>query len=141
MSKSGPIVIIEDDRDDKEIFEEVTRDIGIKNEIIWFSDPDEAYIFLKETSKAPFLIFSDINLPGRTGLEIKKKIDDDVQLRSKSIPFVFFSTTANMPDIDYAYKNLTVQGFFKKLNNYNDMKMLLDNIYTYWMNCKHPNTE
>jgi len=141
MSKSGPIIIVEDDRDDKEIFEEITRDIGIRNEIIWFTEPLEAFKFIKETSKSVFLIFSDINLPSVSGLEFKRKIDDDPELRSKSIPFVFFSTTASPQDIDYAYKSLTVQGFFKKLNNYNEMKTLLDNIYTYWMNCKHPNTD
>lgn len=140
MSKSGPIIIIEDDRDDKEIFEELTRDIGLTNELVWFIDPQEAFDYLKETSKAPFLIFSDINLPKISGLEFKKNIDDDPELRSKSIPFVFFSTTATKEDIAYAYKNLTVQGFFKKGNNYPEMKTLLSNIYTYWMNCKHPNT-
>jgi hypothetical protein len=29
--KSGPIIVIEDDEDDKEIFEEILKDLAVKN--------------------------------------------------------------------------------------------------------------
>jgi CheY-like chemotaxis protein len=140
MSKSGPIIIVEDDRDDKELFEEITREIGIENELIWFPQAEEAFKYLKATLTSPFLIFSDINLPGITGLELKRDIDADPELRRKSIPFVFFSTNASQKDIDTAYITMTVQGFFVKGNNYSEVKLLLRSIYFYWMHCKHPNT-
>jgi CheY-like chemotaxis protein len=140
MSKSGPIIIVEDDRDDKELFEDITREIGIENELVWFTKAEEAYKYLQTTETAPFLIFSDINLPGINGLEFKRNIDEDPELRRKSIPFVFFSTNASQKDINTAYITMTVQGFFVKGNNYSDMKLLLRSIYFYWMQCKHPNT-
>lgn len=140
MSKSGPIVIVEDDADDKEIFESIVRDLNLKNEIVWFIEAKNAFSFLKETDKKVFLIFCDINLPGKDGIEFKGEIDADPELRKKSIPFVFLSTQASKHDIEVAYIKMTVQGFFKKGNNYNEMKSMLKTIFEYWKNSLHPNT-
>jgi CheY-like chemotaxis protein len=41
----------------------------------------------------PFVIISDINLPESSGMECKQQIDNDENLRLKSIPFVFLSTS------------------------------------------------
>ena len=139
MSKSGPIIIVEDDQDDKELFEEITREIGIENELIWFDNAIDVFEYLETTRDLPFLIFSDVNMPRQNGFEFKKKIDTDPVLRRKSIPFVFFTTSVSQHDVDEAYKTMTVQGFFIKGHNYNDMKLLLKNIYYYWANCRHPN--
>ena len=62
MSKSGPIIIIEDGDDDKNIFEEVLTELGISNQLIWFTKSDEAFDYLKKTSDQPFIIFSYVNL-------------------------------------------------------------------------------
>jgi len=140
MSKSGPIVIVEDDADDKEIFESIVRDLNINNEIVWFTEAENAFSFLKTTNKKVFLIFCDINLPEINGIEFRRDIDNDPELRKKSIPFVFLSTQASQSDINEAYLKMTVQGFFKKGNNYNEMKTMLKNIFEYWKNSLHPNT-
>ena len=140
MAKSGLIILIEDDPDDKEIFESITRELGISNEILAFSTTTMAFDFLKTTRKDIFLIFSDINLPDRNGVEFKRRIDDDPELRQKSIPFVFLSTVADPRDVTEAYTKMTVQGFFKKPSSYSELKMTLENIYTYWKNSKHPNS-
>src|SRR5690606_7584704 len=103
MSKSGPIVIVEDDADDKEIFESIVRDLNINNEIVWFTEAENAFSFLKTTNKKVFLIFCDINLPEINGIEFRRDIDNDPELRKKSIPFVFLSTQASQSDINEAY--------------------------------------
>ena len=138
MSKSGPIIIVEDNQDDKELFEDITREIGIENKMIWFSNGEDAFEYLETTTDAPFMIFSDVNMPRLNGLDFKKKIDTDPKLRRKSIPFVFFSTSVSQKDIDKAYNTMTVQGFFVKVDNYNEMKLLLKSIYYYWKHCTHP---
>lgn len=139
MSKSGPIIIVEDDQDDKDLFEDITHELGIENRLIWFNNAVDAFSYLETTNDSPFLIFSDVNMPKLTGFEFKKKIDTDERLRRKSIPFVFFTTNVSQRDVDEAYKTMTVQGFFIKGDNYNDMKLLFKSIYYYWKNCKHPN--
>ncbi|WP_332871648.1 response regulator [Flavobacterium selenitireducens] len=141
MIKPGSIVLVEDDQDDKEIFEDIVRELGITNEIYWFPETTAAYQFLETTTEPVFLIFCDINMPGRNGLEFKRHIDSTPVLRRKSIPFVYFSTVARQEDIDEAYINLTIQGFFTKGTKYDDVKSLLKKIFDYWDCCRHPNSQ
>jgi len=140
MSKFGPILIIEDDADDKQLFEDIVKSLGYQNRIVWYDNTEDAIEYLSTTGDSIFIIFSDINLPGKNGLEFKKKIDSTPELRQKSIPFVFYSTSALQKDIDEAYSKMTVQGFFKKGKDYNEIKGHISLILEYWKACKHPNT-
>lgn len=140
MIKPGTIILVEDDKDDKMFFEEVVKDLGIKNEIKWFDNTEDAIHFLKTTKKSIFLIFSDINLPGKNGLEFKRFIDYDPKLRKKSIPFVFYSTSAFQQDVNEAYTEMTVQGFFRKGSDIQESTRTIKVIFEYWSLCKHPNT-
>jgi CheY-like chemotaxis protein len=137
---SAPIIIIEDDLDDQEILTEAFQDIGMENRLVFFDNTAEAFDFLKATTEQPFLILSDVNMPGDNGIEFKRRIDSDAHLRRKSIPFVFFSTAVNKEEVDLAYRELTVQGFFKKSTEYSNLKHVLSVIMAYWKICKHPNT-
>lgn len=139
MSKRGPVVIIEDDIDDKEIFEQIIRELGIENRLEWFENADLGLRYLNATTDQPFLIFCDVNLPGKNGLDFKERIDSDPRLRKKSIPFVYYSTSASQQDVNQAYTQLTVQGFFKKGSNYAEMKEQIKIIFEYWGRCIHPN--
>lgn len=139
MNISGVIVIIEDDPDDHELFESLVRELGIENPIEWFPNAQAGFDYLKNTDKKTFLIFCDVNMPGLNGIEFKRKIDADPELRKKSIPFVFLTTHASQEAVDESFTKLTVQGFFKKESNYIQMKAVLNTIFEYWMYSKHPN--
>ncbi|TRW27189.1 response regulator [Flavobacterium zepuense] len=141
MSKSGALVIIEDDIDDRIFLEKIFKDIGFKNEVIWFSNTDDAFAFLNTTIKIIFIIFSDVSLPGQSGLDFKKQLDGNPKLRQKSIPFIFYSTSANQQEVNEAYTQMTIQGFFKKENNIQDTTEMLKTIFAYWSLCRHPNTQ
>lgn len=132
--------MLEDDADDEDIFEEVLKELNIPNRLIWFTMADEAFEYLKKTADQPFIIFSDVNLPGKNGVEFKKNIDDDPELRRKSIPFVFYSTAADQQTINHVFINLTVQGFFKKSPSFKETRSTIGMILDYWRECKHPNT-
>lgn len=140
MSKLGPIVIVEDDLDDQEMIQEAMEELGIKNKLVFFDRAVKAFDFLKSVREQPFLILSDVNLPIQNGIEFKRQIDEDNALRHKSIPFVFYSTAVDKNSVDTAYQDLTVQGFFKKKNKYEELKSDLKLIVDYWANCKHPNS-
>src|SRR4051812_10197046 len=107
--KSGPIIVVEDDADDEEIFKDILKELGIKNKLIWFRSCDFAFDYLKKTTGQPFIIFCDVNLPKLNGVEFKEQIDNDPQLRKKSIPFVFYSTSVNQKTVNEAYMQMTVQ--------------------------------
>lgn len=137
--RSGPIIVVEDDIDDKEIFESALEELCFRNRIIWFNNCDDAWDYLKKTTDSPFIIFSDVNLPKQSGLEFKKQIDADPQLRKKSIPFVFYSTSVNQDTVNEAYTKMTVQGFFQKSSRFDEMKQTIKLILDYWRICRHPN--
>ena len=86
------------------------------------------------------IFFCDVNLPGLSGIECKRQMDDDKALRKKSIPFVFHSTSINQKTVDEAYTKMTVQGFFQKKSSYNELKETIKLIVAYWEECKHPNS-
>lgn len=140
MSKKGNILIIEDDIDDKELLEELIIEIGVVNNIVWKLNGAEALSYLCTTTDPMFIFFSDINMPIMNGLELKRKIEADPVLRKKSIPFIFYSTTANLETVVEAYTDLTIQGFFKKGSDYNRTKAVVKTIIEYWKDCVHPNT-
>jgi CheY-like chemotaxis protein len=134
----GPIIIVEDDKDDQEVYEESIKAIGISNEIYFFADGKGALDYLLITEEQPFIILSDINMPGMTGLELKKHIQDDPYLCTKGIPFVFISTNATKVSVRHAYA-LSVQGYFEKPSNMESMNEMLRSLFNYWERCKHIN--
>jgi CheY-like chemotaxis protein len=138
---SGQIIIVEDDEDDKDMIEEVLKELNISNKTIWFTRCSDAFEYLKNNDEQPLVIFSDINLPALSGIEFKRQIDAHKELRMKSIPFVFFSTTADKNTVNEAYTEMTIQGYFQKANSYNETKNMVRTILEYWTICKHPNSK
>jgi CheY-like chemotaxis protein len=134
----GPIVIVEDDKDDQEVYADAIREMGIPNEFRFFDDGTEAFNYLLKTEEQPFIIISDINMPKMSGLEFKKKIQSDTYLSAKGIPFVFISTDASNTAVRHAHA-LSVQGYFQKPNSLVQFKEILRSIFTYWELCKHIN--
>jgi response regulator RpfG family c-di-GMP phosphodiesterase len=140
MPKSGPIIIIEDDPDEEGIMEEVIKELNFTNKLVYFNNGTDAFQYLATTRDQPFIIFCDINLPEQSGIEFKKKIDEHKELKKKSIPFVFYSTSVSLSAVNEAYTQMTIQGFFKKENSYEEIKKSIGVIFDYWELCQHPNS-
>jgi len=138
MNKSGPIIFIEDDIDDQEILIEVFKELKYPNNIIFFTEGEKALDYLIQTKTEPFIIFSDINMPKLSGMELRKKVFENEQLRLKSIPYLFFSTSAEQEHVVDAYSK-SIQGFFVKPSSYNEIKDVIKNIVEYWQKCVSPN--
>jgi CheY-like chemotaxis protein len=134
----GPIVIVDDDGDDQDVYAEAIHALGIPNEIRPFETGAQALDYLNTTEEQPFIILSDINMPGMTGLELKKRIQDDPYLQSKGVPFVFISTNATNVSVRHAHA-LSVQGYFQKPTKLEELKTILRVLFDYWECCKHIN--
>jgi len=138
MNKTGPIIIIEDDLDDQQFLADVFEILQYPNKIIFFGDGEHALDYLTATTVEPFIIFSDINMPKLNGIELRTKVHENEDLRMKSIPYLFFSTVAEQQHVIDAYSK-SVQGFFVKPSDFNQMKEMIKNIVEYWQNCVSPN--
>ena len=139
MATSGPIILIEDDEDDIELFKEAMRENEISNSLVIFPSGPDALAYLTSTTDQPFLIICDVNLPRQNGIEFKTAIDSNPVLRKKSIPFIFYSTYVAQYAVNEAFSNLTVQGFFQKNDSYSEFKKIMRIIVEYWSLCRHPN--
>jgi CheY-like chemotaxis protein len=138
--KNGPILLIEDDVDDQEFITDALQTLGVKNSVEIFDNGQKAFDFLLNTELQPFIILSDVNLPIMNGLQLKSEIQQNDFLRSKSIPFIFLSTSADLKAVTEAFQ-LNVQGFFVKENTYDGIQKQLKQIIDYWKNCRHPNSD
>jgi CheY-like chemotaxis protein len=140
MALQKPIVVVDDDVDDRELIESIFEDLGVSEKRVYFSKCADAFAYLTATTEQPLIIICDINLPLQNGVDFKKQIDADPYLRQKSIPFVFLSTSASKPIIDIAYSELVVQGFFEKESNMKEFRNTISTMIAYWKCCKHPNS-
>ena len=138
MNKNGTIVIVEDDPDDQEMFTLVFKDLNYKNEILFFNDGQEALTYLTGKTGEPFIVFSDINMPRLNGLELRNQILENEDIRLKTIPYLFFTTSAEQAAVIDAYSK-SIQGFFIKPSSFQGLKSLLKIIVEYWQNCESPN--
>ena len=138
MNRTGPIIIIEDDRGDQELLNIAFEELNIRNEIIFFQDPEIALDFLMTSTEEPFIILSDLNMPKLSGIELREKIHTNEDLRLKCIPYLFFSTSAEQKYVVDAYSK-SVQGFFIKPNTVDALTKILATIVQYWQQCESPN--
>jgi len=135
---TGPIIIVDDDKDDQELYAETIRNIGIPNHLRFFDGGEDALHYLLTTAEQPFIILSDINMPQMSGLDFKEKIQQDDYLREKGIPFIFISTNASPIAVRKAHK-LSVQGYFEKPASLKGIKVMIEKIFDYWELCRHIN--
>jgi len=140
MVLERPVIIIEDDDDDQQFIKDAFIDLGYESQLKFFYDADSVISYLKSTTDKPFLIISDFNLSGMNGYELKKRINDDEQLRMKAIPFIFYTTSNQKYALDKVYE-MMVQGFFVKENSMAGIKSTIKIIIDYWKLCKHPNSK
>jgi DNA-binding NtrC family response regulator len=138
MNKKGPIIIIEDDADDRDILTEIFKELNYGHELIFFHNGDDALNFLTNDDVEPFLILSDINMPKLDGMALREKIHNNEDLRIKCIPYLFFSTSAEQKHVVDAYSKF-IQGFFIKPDSYQQIKKTIKIIVEYWQECVSPN--
>lgn len=132
-----PVFIVDDDFEEREIIEDILRDLEIDNPLLFFDSGPAVLDHIHQDPTNPFLIICDVNLPLMDGFTLRQRFTDDYALHYKSIPFIFWSTTASNEQIKRAY-DIGAHGFFFKGNNYAEIKESLATIFTYWRSSKSP---
>src|SRR5689334_2107180 len=137
MNKNGAIVIIDDDADDRYLLADVFKELDYPNEIKFFNGGSEALSYLQKKDSNPFLILSDVNMPGLDGFELRRMIREDPSLAEKCLPYLFFSTFVSEKVLKQSYL-MSVQGYFVKPNSYDALKDTMRKIVEYWQECEAP---
>jgi CheY-like chemotaxis protein len=129
---SGKIVLIDDEPFEKDFLKMALKELNIDVDLEFFFNPREALDFLRKTNENIFMIVSDMNMPGMNGLDFKKQIDSDKDLKWKSVPFIFLSTGATQKQLEEAY-DYRLQGYFIKPHDIRSMAKQLELIINYWV--------
>lgn len=135
--KTTPILIVDDDNDDRQLLQEAWQELGYPNALHFFNNADEVLDYLYKEQVVPFLILCDVNIPKMDGFAFKEKLVEDTEMNYRSIPFVFWSSEVSNKQIQRAY-DLGVNGFFVKGNTFDEIKQSLIDIVNYWQKSKVP---
>lgn len=139
MNSQGPIIVIEDDVEDHEIFQAAYQNLNYPNEVLFFLSGEEVLEYLNSNIEVtPFIIISDINMPKLDGFELRDKIRMDAKLQNRCVPYLFLTTASSKKAVFEAY-SLSVQGFFVKKSTLPEFEKTLNVIMEYWNNCVSPN--
>ena len=122
------IILADDDEDDRLFFEEAFEELKINTKVKTFIDGVALMNFLnQEDNTLPNILFLDLNMPKKSGLECLLEIKSNT--RFKDIAIVIYSTSASEEDIE----NTFVEGanvYIKKPNDFNKLKKILSNVVT-----------
>lgn len=132
-----PIIIIDDDKDDLDFIRQALLELNVENEITSFDDGYAFLDFARATKNKAFFTLCDINMAKINGLELKKQIFEDEELRMKCVPFIFLSSSMASSSVMRAY-SFDVQGYFIKPNNFEKLKEMLASIINYWGHSQVP---
>ncbi|MDB5253130.1 MAG: two-component response regulator, partial [Flaviaesturariibacter sp.] len=93
MSAAKKILLADDDKEDRAIFEEMLEDLGSAGLTHYAIDGEDALAFLRTCATFPSLIILDLNMPRLNGKETLHAIRKDA--RFASIPVYIYSTSLN----------------------------------------------
>jgi len=122
------ILLADDDEDDCLFFKEAFEDIKIKTNLRIVNDGVELMNYLTRTGiKLPHILFLDLNMPRKSGLDCLVEIKSMKHLRD--IPIAIYSTSASEADIEDTFvKGANI--YIKKPGDFGALKKTLEQIVT-----------
>ena len=119
------ILLADDDIDDCMFFAKALEELSLPIKFVSVYDGETAMIWLKTAKKLPDIIFLDMNMPCKNGVECLNDIRKIERL--KNIPIVIISTSVKDNLIKSLHKN-GAQWFIKKPNMFADLTILVGEV-------------
>jgi CheY-like chemotaxis protein len=123
--ENAPLMILlaDDDESDRLLFKEAFEELKIKSVVHTVKNGMQLMDYLtKKDAALPHLIFLDLNMPRKNGLECLKEIRSNEKFREISI--AIYSTSASKNDIEETFRT-GANVYFKKPGDFNIFKQLL----------------
>lgn len=122
------IILADDDEDDRLFFMDAFDELKIITKVKTFNDGVYLMDFLNEKeSDLPNVLFLDLNMPRKSGIECLKEIKKDPKF--KDVAIAIYSTSASEEDIE----NTFIMGaniYIKKPNDFKTLKKVLSEVVT-----------
>ena len=120
------IALADDDEDDCVLFKDVLGELLITIQVSWAKNGDDLMQNLsKKDRPLPDIIFLDVNMPIKNGIECLKEIREDERL--KDLPVIVFSTSTQQWAVERAYE-LRANLFIRKPDTFQKLKDIIRNI-------------
>ncbi len=119
------VLLADDDEDDRWLFEQALNDIKIKTNLSLFKNGKELMDYLLQIDIKPHLIFLDLNMPIKNGMECLLEMKQDANL--KNIPVAIYSTSSSEKDIE----NTFISGaniYINKPSNFDKLKEVVEKV-------------
>lgn len=138
------ILLVEDNPDDVELAMHELKRHNMANNLYHVADGEEALEFIFASGKyekdrtvgnSPKLILLDLKMPKINGIEVLEKIKADE--RTKAIPVVILTSSAEDPDIKQCY-NLGANSYIVKPVNFEGFIQAITSLGFYWLLLNQP---
>lgn len=132
--KSFAILMIDDDEEDFILVKEALESKGLKVDLYWAQDGDEAMNFLFRRggyadARTPNLILLDLNMPGKNGFEVLRDLKANEGLRK--IPVVILTSSRDQRSVSRGY-NIGASSFMLKPLSFDEMANAMQSLCEYW---------
>ena len=122
------ILLAEDDDDDRLFFKDAIEEIKVKTVVTMVNDGVELMEYLHNPNiHLPHLVFLDLNMPRKNGMQCLKEIRSNHKLKELSI--AVYSTSALEKDIEDTFIN-GANVYIKKPNDFEVLKNILAKVIT-----------
>ncbi|MBT9187541.1 MULTISPECIES: response regulator [Zobellia] len=120
------IALADDDDDDRMLFSEAIEEISIKTKLSLFNHGQELMDYLSAPGVVlPDLIFLDLNMPIKNGMECLKEIRQNSNL--KDLCIAIYSTSSSEKDIEETFLN-GANIYLNKPNNFVKLQSSVERI-------------
>ncbi len=118
------VLLADDDEDDRLLFKEALEDIKIKTIVTTVNDGIELMEYLTQPDALlPDIIFLDLNMPRKDGIQCLDEIRNDSRL--KDLTIAIYSTSGAERDIEETFvKGANV--YIKKPNDFNTLRKVVE---------------
>ena len=122
------ICLADDDEDDRLFFTDAFDELKINTKVSTFKDGVELMNYLNdENSILPNVLFLDLNMPKKNGVECLLEIKKNAKLND--IAIAIYSTSSSEEHIEETFVN-GANIYIKKPNNFENLKKILSEVVT-----------
>lgn len=122
------IILADDDEDDRLFFSDAFEELKINTKVQTYNDGVELMNYLnKEDAILPNVLFLDLNMPKKNGIECLHEIKADKKF--ENIAIAIYSTSSSEEHIEETFVN-GANIYIKKPNDFNTLKKVLSDVVT-----------
>lgn len=120
------IILADDDEDDRLFFVDAFEELNMNTKVNTYNDGIELMVYLNsEGALLPQVLFLDLNMPKKNGIECLNEIKANHKL--SDIAIAIYSTSASEEDIEETFV-LGANIYIKKPSSFDDLKKVLSEV-------------